>query len=78
MSRVEYQYDDGVKLVLMLASAEHDEKSERAYLLDLDVVAETADGFDLTDVIDRVGDLRDRERYAFEAAITPKTRLLFS
>lgn len=76
MSRAEHEYDDGMKLLLTLASIESGpEVSE--FLLDLDVVWEDAAGLDMDGALQRAEDLHQREGQAFEAIITDRTREVF-
>ena len=77
MSRVEYAYPDGVRLVLSQGSigapSDHVE-----FLLDLDVIWEGATPLARDDeALEKASDLRTRERAAFETVITDKTRELF-
>ena len=75
MSRVEYVYDDGVKLLLTQASVEAPEGIS-AFLLDLDTVRERIE-VSLEDVMEIVDDLHEKEGLAFEATITDKAREVF-
>ena len=76
-SRVEYDYGDGVNLILTQSSAST--SSERfEYFLDLNVVWTNTNSVGRDDTMEKVEDLRNRERIAFEAVITSKTRGLFS
>lgn len=76
MSRVDYAYADGVRLVLSQGSinalADHIE-----FLLDLEVVWENTEPIAKNDALKVVEDLRNRERKAFEIVITEETRNLF-
>ena len=76
ISRVEYVYEDGVRLVLSqgLIQAPSD---DFGFLLDLDVIWENATPIVLDDALSRVKDLRNRERDAFETVITDEARKLF-
>ena len=76
VSRVEYAYDDAVKLLLTHASIEAPE-NHVGFLLDLDVIWETPDAITKYDALEKAGDLRARERVAFEAVITDRARELF-
>ena len=76
MNRSEYVYDDGLKLIITLASIASPEGST-AFLLDLDVILEGGEPLSLDEVMDTVDDLHDREGIAFEATITEKTREVF-
>ncbi len=77
MSRVDYAYEDGVHLVLSqgLAGAQTD---HIGFLLDLDVIWETAEPVALDEALKKTQDLRIRERDAFESVITDKARELFN
>ena len=76
MSRVEYVYEDSVRLVLsqglVNAPADH-----LGFLLDLDVVWESTEPVTWDEALDKSGDLHERERDAFEAVITDKSREIF-
>lgn len=76
MSRVEYAYRDDVRLILSqgLAGAQTD---HIGFLLDLDVIWETAEPITLDEALNKTHDLRIREREAFESVITDKARELF-
>ena len=76
MSRVEYVYDDGVKLILTQASIEAPEASS-AFLLDLDTIWEGTEPLGLDDVMATVDLLHEREGFAFEATITEEARKVF-
>lgn len=78
LDRVEYEYEDGVKLVLTLASVEAP-PAKSAFLLDLDVIQEGQEALLTSEdkVMTAVDDLRKRERDAFEAAIADPARELF-
>ena len=77
-SRIESFYaNKPIRLAHTFASAEAPER-QSAYLLDLDLRWEwPAPPLPLTEVMDAVEDLRQRERDAFEALITDKTREVF-
>lgn len=75
MSRVEYQYDDGIKLLLAQASIEPP-KGSSAFLLDLDVVWDGGPLL-LDDAMTTVDRLHELEGQAFESTITQATRDLF-
>ncbi|HVQ74448.1 MAG TPA: TIGR04255 family protein [Candidatus Binatia bacterium] len=75
VSRVEYAYDDGAKLLLMHARLGASAGS--AFLLDLDVIWEGLESLPMNRVMSIVDDLHEREGQAFEAAITDKTRAVF-
>ena len=76
MSRIDCVYEDGVHLVLsqgpVNAPLDH-----VAFLLDLDVIWESSEPLALDKALERVNDLRVREREAFETVITDKARELF-
>lgn len=76
VSRVEYIYQDGVRLVLSqgLISTPPDPNS---LLLDLDVIRENTNLVDRDAILKKIRDLRARETDAFEAVITDKARDLF-
>ena len=76
MSRVEYQYGDGVRLVLSQGATDAPE-AHVGFLLDLDVIWETTEWVDRDEALAKVGDLRNRERIAFEKVITDTARELF-
>ena len=77
MSRVEYIYDDGVKLLITQATIDAPEGTP-AFVLDLDVIWEGAEKKILDEgIMELVDDLHIREGQAFEATITDAARLLF-
>jgi uncharacterized protein (TIGR04255 family) len=77
LTRVEYSYEDEATLLLNYAAVDSPEGSS-AFLLDLDVAWQADDGKRTIDeAVSLVGDLRNRERSAFEALITDDTRRLF-
>ncbi|MCI0418029.1 MAG: TIGR04255 family protein [Acidobacteria bacterium] len=77
MSRVEYVYDDAVQLLLTQASIDAPE-GQSAFLLDLDVVWESAEAKGLDGAMEVVDDLHEREGKAFEAVITKAARDMFN
>lgn len=78
MSRVETVYDDGARLAITLATVQHDQPGEQAFLLDLDLSWAAPEPVPLTGgVQDVIEGLHDREGTAFEAMITDATRELF-
>ena len=77
LSRVNYVYDDGVRLVLAQRSIDAPPPSQVEFLLDLDVIWENTEPVDKNKALVKAVDLRDRERDAFEAVITDKARELF-
>ena len=76
MSRVEYAYHDGVRLVLFQGSI-NAPKDHVGFLLDLDVIWENTEPVPQNEALEKVSDLRAREREAFETVITDKARELF-
>lgn len=77
VSRVEYDYADGIRLVLSQGSILAPE-AHVGFLLDLDVIWENPEGVARDEALSKVGDLRTREREAFETVITEKARELFN
>lgn len=77
MSRVEYQYDDGVCLVLSQGAIEAP-PGHVGFLLDLDVTWDFPEYVNLDKSLAIADNLRERERTAFEAIITNKARELFN
>jgi len=78
MSRVETAYDDGARLAITLATVQHDQPNEHAFLLDLDLSWSSPEPVPVTNsVYDVIDSLHDREGTAFEAMITDATRQLF-
>ena len=76
VSRVEYSYEDAVRLVLSQGSIDGS-PDHLSFLLDLDVVWEDLVAVGRDRALEIANDLRDRERAAFEAVITDKARELF-
>ena len=76
LSRVNYVYNDGVRLVLSQKSLDTRLKQVE-FLLDLDVIWENEQPIGKNEALTKVTDLRDRERAAFEAVITNQARRLF-
>ena len=76
MSRVDYAYEDGVRIVLSQGSI-NAPPDHVGFLLDLDVIWESGDAIAKDEALLKAGNLRDRERTAFEAVITNKARELF-
>ncbi len=76
VSRVEYLYQDSVRLVLSqgLISVP---SAPTSLLLDLDVIWENTEPVDRDVALEKAYDLRARERVAFEAVITDKAREIF-
>ncbi len=77
ISRVEYAYDDSIKLILTQATVESPE-GQLALLLDIDVIWESTEAKGLDETIALVNDLHHREGEAFEAIITDAARQLFN
>ena len=75
-SRVEYLYKDKVRLVLSYGLLDLTPEMI-TILLDLDVIWEGNESVDRCEASNIAGDLRERVRAAFEAAITNKARELF-
>ena len=73
---VEYAYDDNVRLRLCQATLKTPPE-HIGLLLDLDVVWKSDEAISQDDAVAKAMDLRDRERAAFEAFITDKSRDLF-
>ncbi|MDE0511645.1 MAG: TIGR04255 family protein [Gammaproteobacteria bacterium] len=76
MSRVEYNYQDNVQLIILQGSIETPPNTV-GFLLDLDVIWQDAEPIKREDALTKVNELREREREAFEAVITDKARDLF-
>ena len=76
MTRVEFLYEDKVKLLFTLASIDVPE-GQSAFLLDLDLIWESTDAKELDMIMSVVDDLHEREGAAFEAVITDRTREVF-
>jgi len=76
VSRVEYVYEDGVRLILSHGNADAP-KDHIGFLLDIDVIWEASDPVDRDEALAKADDLRARERTAFEALITDDARGLF-
>ena len=75
-SRVEYVYDDEVRLVLTQGTAPAP-SGHVGFLLDIDVIWESEHPVGRDKALIKAEDLRTREREAFEALITDKARELF-
>lgn len=75
VSRTEFVYDDEVRLILSRANIPNANSIQ--ILLDLDVIWQTETAIGKSDSVKMAQDLRDRERAAFEAIITDKSRRLF-
>lgn len=76
MSRVEYHYGDGVRLVLSQGATDAP-RGHVGFLLDLDVIWETTESVGQDEAVEKANDLRTRERDAFEAVVTDRARELF-
>jgi uncharacterized protein (TIGR04255 family) len=76
MSRVEFLYDDGVRLLLTQASIDAPEE-QSAFLLDLDLIWESTNARSLDAMMAVIDDLHEREGAAFEAIITDAARRVF-
>lgn len=78
LSRNEYIYqDEPIRVVINFARAESSSK-ESAYLLDIDLVWQwPADPLPIESVMNKVDELRRRERVIFERLITDQSRSLF-
>ena len=74
--RIEYIYDDVVRLALSQATLKPPPGHVKI-LLDLDVVWKSDELISQDESVAKAKDLRDRERTAFEAFITNKSRDLF-
>ncbi|MDE0554262.1 MAG: TIGR04255 family protein [Candidatus Poribacteria bacterium] len=77
LSRVDYVYDDGMRLVLSQRSL-NTPLNQVEFLLDLDVIWEDTEPVGKDEALAKANYLRDREREAFEAVITDKARELFN
>lgn len=79
LSRNEYIYqDEPIRAVINFARAESSSKGKSAYLLDIDLVWQwPADPLPIESVMNKVDELRRRERVIFERLITDKSRRLF-
>ena len=76
MSRVDYRYDDDMRIVLSQSTIEAPQ-GHVGFLLDLDAIWERPDPVGINEASEIAADLRDRERDAFEAVITERARELF-
>ena len=81
LGSTEYVYDDGVLLNLIVARGATDISDDLSVssevFLDLDVVWASKSVILQSDALQKVESLRDRERKAFEAVITDRSRKLF-
>ncbi len=73
VSQAEYAYPDGVHLILSQGPV-----SASNFLLDLDVIWESTEPITRDEALTKAGDLRTREREAFETVITDEARALFN
>jgi uncharacterized protein (TIGR04255 family) len=76
VSRVDYAYPDGAKLLLTHATMDAP-AGQAAFLLDLDVFREASEPFPIDTVMGIVDELHEREGTAFEAALTEAARKVF-
>ena len=76
LSRAEYMYDDGVKLILSHGTVSA-QTGHVGFLLDIDIISEAAIPIDRKTALQTARVLRTREREAFEMLITDKARDLF-
>ncbi len=76
VSRAEYSYGDGARLILSHGTVKHPPGSI-GFLLDIDVISEMSTPVDSGKALEIVNDLRKRERDAFEKLITKTARELF-
>ena len=75
-SRVDYSYEDGIRLVLSYWSI--NESSNQVLFLDLDLIWENTEPIVRDEAMLKVDDLHTRERDAFETVITDEARRLFN
>ena len=76
VSRAEYTYPDGIRIILSQGTIEAPE-NHSGYLLDLDVIWENPEYITKEEALAKAGDLRAREREIFESVITDKAREVF-
>ncbi len=76
VARVEYTYDDEVRLVVSHATVDALE-GQVAFLVDIDVIWKSEAAVGREKALDMADDLRVRERDVFEALITDEARRLF-
>jgi len=74
--RTEHIYDDGTRLLLTFASVVAGSGAS-GVLLDLDLAHDAVQPIYFDQVMSTIDDLHDREKKAFEAVITDRTRKLF-
>lgn len=77
MSRVDYSYEDDIRLVLSHWSI-NEAPNQVGFLLDLDIIWENTEPVAQDEAMLKVDDLRIRERDAFETVITDEARRLFN
>lgn len=77
-SRIEYVYDDGIKLLLTQATVDASEEGSSAFVLDLDIIWEGEDPLALEAAMEIVDKLHKREGESFEAIITDALREVFN
>jgi uncharacterized protein (TIGR04255 family) len=76
VNRVEYTHEDGVRLILSHGTVDAPQE-HFGLLLDIDVIWEASDLLNQDEALAKADELRGRERIAFEALITDKSRGLF-
>lgn len=76
-SRMEYIYDNDVRLILTQATIDAPD-GQSAFLVDLDVIWERTEPKLLDEIMEVVDDLHVREGQAFEAIITDRAREIFN
>lgn len=77
MSRVDYSYEDGVRLVLSHWSS-NEASNQVELLLDLDLIWDNTESVTREEAMLKVDDLHTREGNAFETVITKEARRLFN
>ena len=77
ISRAEYIYPDGIRLILSQGSIDAPQ-DQFGYLLDIDVIWESRELASRDEAMAEAGELRSREREIFESVITDKARGLFN
>lgn len=75
VSRTEFVYDNGARLILSQANLPSSNSTQ--ILLDIDIIWRTGTAIEKNKIVEMVQYLRDQERSAFEAIITDKARELF-
>jgi uncharacterized protein (TIGR04255 family) len=76
VSRSEFSYDDGVRLILSQGTT-RDPANAFSFVIDIDVIWGSDELLSAQSSMIHLDDLRDRERVAFEAIITDEARILF-